>query len=65
MPDHEPTLSPSLDYSKYVHLTSNPDDYDPKKIVKRLERNKLVHGNFDVHLVAEACRSQFQEIIDK
>jgi len=54
-----------MDYSKYVHLTSNFDDYDPKKIIKRLERNKLVQGTFDVHLVSQACRNQFQEIIDK
>ena len=58
MPEYEPILSPSLGYSKHVHVTSNPDDFDPKKIVKKLERNKLVHGNFDVHLVSEACRNQ-------
>ena len=49
--DHEPWKSPSLDYSKNVYLTSNPDDYDPQKIIMKLERNKLVHENFDVHLV--------------
>lgn len=64
VPDHEPVLSPNLDYSRGCHLTSNPDDYDPAKIVKRLQRNKLVHANFDVHLVSEQCRNQFQEIID-
>ena len=51
VPDHEPWKSPSLDYSKNVYLTSNPDDYDPQKIIMKLERNKLVHENFDVHLV--------------
>ena len=64
MPEHDPWKSPSLDYSRHVHLTSNWDDQDPAKIVKRLERNKLVHGNFDVHLVTQHCRDQFQEIID-
>ena len=42
VPDHEPFKSPCMDYSKNVHLTSNYDDYDPQKIVKKLERNKLV-----------------------
>ncbi len=42
VPDHEPLKSPCMDYSKNVHLTSNFDDYDPQKIVKKLERNKLV-----------------------
>jgi len=65
VPEHEPWASPPLDFSKKGHLTSNPDDYDPVKIIRRLERNKLVHGNFDVHLVSQACRNQFQEIIDK
>ena len=64
VPEHDPWKSPSLDYSRHVHLTSNWDDQDPAKIVKRLERNKLVHGNFDVHLVTQHCRDQFQEIID-
>ena len=51
VPEHDPWQSPSLDFSGHVHLTSNWADQDPAKIVKRLERNKLVHGNFDVHLV--------------
>ena len=59
VPEYEPWQSPSLDYPRYVHLTSNWDDQDPAKIVKRLERNKLVHGNFDVHLVTQQCRNQF------
>lgn len=54
-----------MDYSKNVHLTSNPDDQDPAKIIKKLERNKLIHKNFDVHLVTKACRNGFQEIIDR
>ena len=55
----EPVNSPNLDYCKKGYLTSNPDDYDPVKLIRRLERNKLVHGNFDVYLVTEAVRNQF------
>ena len=65
VPDVEPWKSPSMDYSRNVFLTSNYDDYDPAKIVKKLERNKLVHGSYDVHLVSSATRGAFQEIIDK
>ena len=51
VPDREPTMSPSLDYSKAVHLTSNFNDQDPGKILERLERNKLLQEKFDVQLV--------------
>ena len=33
VPEKEPWLSPSLDYSKNVVLTSDYDEYDPQKII--------------------------------
>jgi len=46
-----------MNYSRNVHLTSNYDDYDPEKILMKLERNKLVHKNYNEHLVTQACRN--------
>ena len=64
VPDVEPWKSPRIDYSANVHLTSNYDDYDPQMILQRLQRNKLVHATYDVNLVTQQVRNQFQEIID-
>ena len=41
VPNREPAMSPSLDYAKTVHVTSNFDDQNPLKIIEKLERNKL------------------------
>ena len=53
VPDQEPWLSPRIDYSQNVYLTSNHEDFDPQVILQRLQRNKLVHKTFDTHLVTQ------------
>lgn len=45
-----------MNYSPAVHLTSNPEDYHPAAIVRKLERNKLVHTNYNEHLVTQGAR---------
>ena len=64
VPDLEPWLSPRIDYSRNVALTSDFDEYDPHKIIQKFQRNKLVHKTYDVHLVSPSVRNQYQEIID-
>lgn len=58
VPDHEPWQSPNMNFSKQVTLTSNFDDFDPEKIIQKLQRNKLVHKNYNEHLVTQANRCQ-------
>ena len=64
VPDHEPWQSPSMNFSPQVPLTSNPDDFDPQAIVTKLQRNKLLHKNYNEHMVTQQARQQLQEIID-
>ena len=52
VPDYVPQAGPPLDITKKGYLTSNHADYDPANIIRRLDQNKLTHGNFDVHLVS-------------
>ena len=46
-----------MNYSPNVYLSSNYDYYDPEKIIRKLERNKLVHKNYNEHMVTQANRS--------
>ena len=36
VPDHDPWMSPAMNFSSAVHLTSNLEDYDPAAIVLKL-----------------------------
>ena len=55
--------TPPTDITRNVRISSNPDDYDVDRLLKKLMRNKITHHTYDAEFESLQTQKNIKDLV--